>query len=111
MRTVHMSFAEGVHTAMHLSRLTKDVCEGLDEYMETMPLPEGADEIKRMTVSMWVHHYINGTCSFDSLLNIAGTMGLRQLFDEPPKELECDAKGEIHVWKDEVEGDCENERF
>ena len=104
MKTVHMSFTEGVHAAMHLSRLTKDVCDGLDEYMKTMPLPEGTDEIKRATLKIWVHHYINGTCSFESLLNVARTMGLRQLFDEPPKELECDENGEIRMWRIENEG-------
>ena len=103
MTTIHMSFTEGVQQARAFTYAAEWARRTIDEYMKEMKMPEGADEITRGTIEIWVHHYIRGECSFRSLVNVAKQYGVGRLFDEDRKELECDEKGAVRIWK--IEGD------
>ena len=95
----NMPFCEAIQFARSLIKSANEVTSSLDDYMDTMPLPEGTDTAKRLTVKIWVHHYWNGTCSLESLNNLLKSMGLERLLDMPPHEIEVDKDGHISIYK------------
>lgn len=99
MSQICMDFIDSINYVRSTSALLKSIREQLDEYFDTMPLPEGTDHIQRANIKLWVHHYMDGNCSMESLTNMMTILGYSDLFKQRVHELEVDSDGELTVYE------------
>lgn len=98
MAEMNMNFTDSITYIQSTTKLLKEMRRTLDAYMDTMPLPEDIDKITRGNIKIWVHHYMNGKCTMDSLKNIMREIGVADLLAEPFHELEVSKDGKVTVY-------------
>ena len=98
MANINMSFVDGIHNGRCLTMMAKEMRSGLNEYMDTMTLPEGTDSCQRANIKLWVNKYIDGDCSFKSLNNLLTHVGFGQLLESSIHEVEVDKSGKITIY-------------
>ena len=99
MAEIHMQLADALHFGRALSTQAKEIRKQLNEYIDGMPLPEGSTGLQRANLKMWMNHYMDGVCSFESLNNLLNQWGLATLLKMPPHEMEVDADGKLTVYE------------
>lgn len=55
----------------------------------------GMDKVEANNIKIWIDHYINGECSFESLKNIAQMLGFPDLFNDRKYAFEVTSEGKI----------------
>lgn len=105
MSQICMDFLDSINYVRSTSALMKSIREQLDEYFDTMPLPDGTDKIQRANIKLWIHHYMDGNCSMESLKNMLNKLGFPELIRQKTHELEVNADGELTVYKVLKNGD------
>lgn len=100
-----MMLADALHYVRTTSILLNTIRKQLGEYMDTMPLPEGADDIKRAGIKMWLNHYMDGDCSYETLGNVLKTLGVKELLKPQIHEMEVSESGELKIYS--IGGDGE----
>ena len=98
MAGMNLNCTDSITYIQSTTKLLKEMRRTIDDYMDTMPLPEDIDKIKRANIKIWVHSYMNGKCTMDSLKNIMQEIGVSDLLAEPFHELEVSKDGEVTVY-------------
>ena len=106
MSQICMDFLDSINYVRSTSALLKSIRDQFDEYLDTMPLPEGTDNIQRANIKLWIHHYMNGNCSMESLKNMMNALGVPELLKQKTHELEVDADGKLTVYEVQNHGDA-----
>lgn len=95
---MEMNLLDSLNYVRSTSMFLKGIRKQLDDYIDTMPLPEGTDDLKRTNVKLWLHHYMDGSCSLESLNNILRYWGLSELLKPQIHEMEVNESGELKVY-------------
>lgn len=99
MASIDMNLIESLHYVRSTTLFLNAIRKQLEEYIDVMPLPEGTDNLKRANIKLWLQHYMNGICSFESLNNILKYWGVSELLKPPIHEIEVNEDGELKIFK------------
>lgn len=100
MGSQNMDLFDAINMGKMLTVQQKEIRRQLNEYFDTMHLPEGTDDIKRENVKLWLNNYMNSECSFESLTNILHSWGLSDLLNPTTAyPMKIDKEGHIEIYR------------
>lgn len=93
-----MNLTDSIHYVRGATKFLNGIREQLEEFIDVMPLPEGTEPIQRANIKLWLNHYMDGACSYESLKNILKYWGFDGLLKPPIHEMEVNEDGELKVY-------------